>query len=233
MKKRLCILVTFIFLLSLSGCYTYVNDNYVVPTINPDVFKKPQNTQGEKGIKLEMAVLDETQVHDINEEIEVGNMKYKINNVKIQKNLEKFTKDDFTYYTDDEKTDQNGNLTGSFSYIIVNITIKNLLDEDKEVYMNNYFILTTDIDNKFTMPLHSGVPKAFFKPQNKNEGKSYFKYVFSPGENTSFDLIYITEDDALSKNMLFVISPNKFIGFEQDKETNAAARFFRLKNEVS
>ena len=231
MKKRLCILVTFIFLLSLSGCYTYVNDNYVVPTIKPDVFKNPQNIQVDKGYKLEMAVLDETQVHDINEEIEVENMRYKINDVKIQKNLEKFTKDDFTYYTDDEETDQNGNLTGSFSYIIINITIKNLLNEDKEVYMNNYSVLTTDIDNKFTMPMC--IPRAFFKPQNKNEGKSYFKYVFSPSENTSFDLIYITEDDALSKNMLFVISPNEFIGFEQDKEINAAARFFRLKNEVS
>lgn len=222
--KKIILSIIAVCILLFTGCYYHVDEaTYVMPT--PDYSKitsKPANIS--KDDLPKSAKLNEDYVFSLDKIIEHKNMTYKINSVKAQKKLEIFNKDDISFFPGGVDADEQGNLTGDYSYILINITIKNDTKESKKINLSSYSI--TSYDNGFSIVLLCNFMKAFDKPQNS--GKSYYEYTFAPEVEETFNFIYIAADSELDKNLLLVINDSYFSGFVTNSSSQDA-RFYKLE----
>ncbi len=137
----------------------------------------------------------ELRLYEIGEEITFGPYTYKVNSA-----MESKEKGNFPAPTDYSKRytfDENGNITGDNSYVVVNITIVNNTKKDKVLYLNSMGLavyknnITDECD--YSECLSSNKLDGF-------ERKDYFRTEFEPSVEYTYDLVFIIPDESLKTN---------------------------------
>lgn len=215
MKRPYIIILSISLLISFGGCYQYTNENYIAPSAiihtapllieNPEIAKALAKA-GDRTLKA----LDPKTIFDSNTTVTHKNMTYKINSVKIEKKTTMFKVKDII--NNNNLIEPNGNLKEGYSYMLINITIKNNENIYKTQYVNTYNIFRIDKDFNYRYSISCSEIRAFDKAQNDIESKSYFKYDFKPNEESTFNFLYIAKDDELDKDLIMLVNDIPFTG---------------------
>jgi hypothetical protein len=137
----------------------------------------------------------ELRLYEIGEEITFGPYTYKVNSA-----MESKEKGNFPAPTDYSKRytfDENGNITGDNSYVVVNITIVNNTKEVKVLYLNSMGLAVYKNNNTnecdYSECLSSSKLEGFKR-------KDYFRTELQPSVEYTYDLIFIIPDESLKSN---------------------------------
>jgi len=137
----------------------------------------------------------EKRVFQVGEEITFGPYTYKVNSAMESKEKGNFHAP--TYYSKRYTFDENGNITGDNSYVVVNITIVNNSKEVKVLYLNSMGLgvyknnITNECD--YSECLSSSKLDGFGR-------KDYFRTEFEPSVEYTYDLVFIIPDESLKTN---------------------------------
>lgn len=124
---------------------------------------------------------------------------YKVNSVKISKTTEGFPEDKISYLSDDS-LDSSGALKAEFSYVIVNLTIKNSVDSEVELYLNSNKFKGVN-DNQEFDEISCEEIQGFDKSQFQKNSKSFYKYIFKPNEELNCNVLGILKDIDFEKDI--------------------------------
>jgi len=150
---------------------------------------------GDNGEEEERKEESELRLYQIGEEVTFGSYTYKVNSA-----MESKEKGNFPAPTDYSKRytfDENGNITGDNSYVVVNITIVNNTKKDKVLYLNSMGLavyknnITDECD--YSECLSSSKLDGFKR-------KGYFRTEFEPSVEYTYDLVFIIPDESLKTN---------------------------------
>ncbi len=158
---------------------------------NKEIAEEDVDNGEEEGRKEE----SELRLYQIGEEITFGPYTYKVNSA-----MESKEKGNFPAPTDYSKRytfDENGNITGDNSYVVVNITIVNNTKEVKVLYLNSMGLAVYKNNNTnecdYSECLSSSKLEGF-------ERKDYFRTELQPSVEYTYDLIFIIADESLKSN---------------------------------
>lgn len=146
--KRMNLLMVALLMISLTGCTDSVNtikdDNGEVIKYSEatDIFQEGNNVTAETYEDEIKSVYAENKKETF-AEIEYENVKYKIKNVEISKNIGNHEKSQINFWN--EQIDEQGNLLGNEQYIWITFKVKNSGNEKQEILLNN---LIVNIDSK-------------------------------------------------------------------------------------
>lgn len=125
-------------------------------------------------------------------EVTTFGMTYKVNNITKTKKKGPLPK---TNIYDFLKLDEEGTIQNNYSYLILNLSINNDLDEEQEITLNSYNILGKNDEGVYQEKLE---PMLFDK-RSDVENSEYFHFTLKPKEKMIFNLGYIAEDDTLQQ----------------------------------
>lgn len=124
-------------------------------------------------------------------------MSFIVNSVQVTK---KALDTDANYYVDENepvKFDANGNITNDYTYIVVNLTIKNEKTADNEFYLNmfHYIPISKQKNERIDDCYYGGTLRGYkTKADSYRIDKSYFRKVYKPGEQYTCNLVFIQKD---------------------------------------
>jgi len=137
----------------------------------------------------------ELRLYQIGEEVTFGPYTYKVNSA-----MESKEKGNFPAPTDRSKRytfDENGNITGDNSYVVVNLTIVNNTKEVKVLYLNSMGlgVFKNNITNEcdYSECVSSSKLDGFGR-------KDYFRTELEPSVEYTYDLVFIIPDESLKSN---------------------------------
>lgn len=142
------------------------------------------------------AIVEESplRLYKMGEIVKFGDFSYKVSSVRYQKNI-----DDFPAPTNWEscKYDEEGNIIGEYSYIIVTVSITNDELESQEIYLNSMNLIV--LRNQETrVGDYSECVSA-----SKIEGygrKDFFRVKLNPAQEYEYDLVFIAPDTSIANN---------------------------------
>lgn len=115
---------------------------------------------------------------------------FKYNSTKISKKVEDFDKLSFNF---EEKVDSNGTITNDYSYVICNITVKNVGTESFLTTINNVLLFPNGIDSEYT-------EVRSFDSHLKNTTRTDYYYVnFKPNEEHNYNIVFVEKDSIIKK----------------------------------
>jgi len=137
----------------------------------------------------------ELRLYQIGEEVTFGPYTYKVNSAMESKEKGNFHAP--TYYSKRYTFDENGNITGENSYVVVNLTIVNNTKEVKVLYLNSMGLAVYKNNNTnecdYSECLSSSKLDGFGR-------KDYFRTEFEPSVEYTYDLVFIIPDESLKTN---------------------------------
>ena len=152
------------------------------------------NTLDRDSITAEIYGDEIKSVYDANkkdtfDEIEYENIKYKIEQVEITKNIGDHKKELIDFW--DENIDEHGNLLGNEYYIWINIKVKNAATEKKEILLNN---LIANIDSKNIVTETGSEARYIYPEQSGFSIEQSFHCRLEPNEERIVEIGYIIEE---------------------------------------
>jgi len=157
-------------------------------------------------------------LYTLGETVNYEDAEYIVTSITITKDIGEVAKEDINYFSDEE-IDEKGNLINNYSYIFVDLTVKNVSGVQKEVLLNNTF---ARIEGKEAF--EAGGEARYMNPrQEKTRMADYFKYILDKKEKIQVTVLYIMPDESIIEDMYYVIGSsgsfldnidNKFIKVE-------------------
>lgn len=148
----------------------------------------------------------------LGEEFQVNDLIFKINSVEKTKDKRVYAMPplDKPFFTSDENgktlsedyllADEKGTILNEYSYLVVNVTIKNTKEIAKEYYLNSISLQMYDDKGK---DIYGPSPLLNDKEIDvEKREKDYFRYEFQPLEEREVTIVFIAEDKYLDYNNL-------------------------------
>ena len=219
-KKQIGLIIIGVFMICIVVYTTLLKDNFI-PKNN---ISSQKNTEEKSKSDTELEGTEiKFETESVNEnsndfksgdKLEFEDAVYTINSVertKERKNFqimkeEKMAKVDDHGKIIEEKPvefDENGNIQNEFSYLIINVTVKNKKNED----VTKNFYNTVDFYNKDDEAL-TGAEISLMNKEQKLGDKSYLNCDIKANEELTTDFIYIMWDEYLDYNNMELIIRN-------------------------
>lgn len=136
----------------------------------------------------------------IGQEFKQNGMSFIVNNVQVTK---KAVDTDADYYVDAKEPiqfDAEGNITNDYTYIVVNLSLKNEQATDNEFYLNMFrYAAMSKQTNKRIQPYYTGSIRGYkTRTDSFKVDKSYFRKIFKPEEQYTCNLVFIEKDTEYS-----------------------------------
>lgn len=177
------------------------SDNLLDPNIKPITAERLED-------------VDSNLIYSIGDSFKHKGFTYTANSVKSLDDSKLFNKNNIP----DSPFFENGGLLDGYVGIILNITVINNQDVNKELYINTYKICSISdkgrYRNEYRAQICAYLCDKDYHPSTNS--KSYYKCVFSPNEKVTFDILYIIEKDALESNLDVVINDYGFSGYADE-----------------
>jgi len=173
----------------------------------------------------------------IGDEFQINDIIYKINSVERTKEKKVYSMPphERPFYTSDENgktldvdflsVDENGTILNAYSYLVVNLTIKNTRDRINIKPLNSIIVEIYDDKDK---SIHGSSPDLNDREVDQEGKKDYFLYEFQPQEEREVTLVYIIEDKYLDYNNLKLRIENIGPGNEEFKDSNRV-KYIKIK----
>ncbi len=192
MREKMGKLIAQITIAAMFICSVYILIVKGIPIPGENVWNNKENVDNGEEQKKEES---ELRLYQIGEEVTFGPYTYKVNSA-----MESKEKGNFPAPTDYSKRytfDENGNITGENSYVVVNITIVNNTKEVKVLYLNSMGLAVYKNNNTnecdYSECLSSSKLEGF-------ERKDYFRTELQPSVEYTYDLVFIIPDESLKSN---------------------------------
>lgn len=156
-----------------------------------------ENESQDKDKKIEGQINENEsplRLYEVNDEVNFGSYTYKVNSVISQKKRGDFPA---PIYREIYSFDENGELLGEESYILVNISLINNEEETSEFYLNTMNLAVLK-DVKTRVCDYCECVSA-----TKIEGygrKDFFKVELDPKTEYNYDLVFIAPDASIANN---------------------------------
>ena len=155
----------------------------------------------------------------LNEAIEFEGISYKVNSAVFTKDLDGIDPGLINYFS--EEHDAKGTLTGSQSYAILNLTIKNVSETIREELVNKPFVLVKKDDLQI---LETGAEARYnSNVQEGQDAQHGHHYILKPGDEVTLEEIFILEDEQLTDELYFLA------GWAGDDYDNAQHKFIHME----
>jgi len=196
MREKMGKLITQITIAAMFICSVYILIVKGIPLPGENVWNNEEIAEenvdnGEEEKKEE----SELRLYQIGEEVTFGPYTYKVNSAMESKEKGNFHAP--TYYSKRYTFDENGNITGNNSYVVVNLTIVNNTKEVKVLYLNSMGLAVYKNNNTnecdYSECLSSSKLDGF-------ERKDYFRTELEPSVEYTYDLVFIIPDESLKSN---------------------------------
>lgn len=137
-------------------------------------------------------------------ETSTNDLIYKINSVTKTKQRGPLPLTDF--FSDFLTIDNEGTILNDYSYLIVNLSIANNLEQEKLISLNSYYLLGKDSNGEYIDKFEP----MLIDNRTDVEKRDYFHYTFHPKESATFNLGFILKDEVLDtyKNKMDLIIDN-------------------------
>lgn len=108
---------------------------------------------------------------------------------------------------------EDGTILNSFSYVVVNITVANPTEEEREIWMSSFRLTAIDEEKNdgIVIAPEDGVLsgslvgyKTLTEEAMRNQRKDYYLAKVQAGEEVSYNLIFIIADKILEENEMYV-----------------------------
>ncbi len=160
--------------------------------------------------------VDDKNIYKMQDTVETRGIQYKVQSFYISKE-----KGDFDpqpgVWQETCAVDENGNITGAYSYVIVNLEAMNVTDQEQS--MSFYSCGLDLLDQEGKRKYSSGYIK---RPDGEKivqseDMKSAYEYVFQPGEKIDQVLAFAVEDSLLADSKIdFFIWPEGMQGYHTE-----------------
>ena len=150
---------------------------------------------GDNGEEEERKEESELRLYQIGEEITFGPYTYKVNSAMESKDKGNFPTP--TNWSETYTFDEDGNITGDNSYVVVNLTIVNNTKEAKVLYLNSMGLAVYKNNNTNECDYSECVSSSKLEGYGR---KDYFRTEFEPSVEYTYDLIFIIPDESLKSN---------------------------------
>jgi len=137
----------------------------------------------------------ELRLYEIGEEITFGPYTYKVNSAMESKDKGNFPTP--TNWSETYTFDEDGNITGDNSYVVVNLTIVNNTKEAKVLYLNSMGLAVYKNNNTNECDYSECVSSSKLEGYGR---KDYFRTEFEPSVEYTYDLVFIASDESLKNN---------------------------------
>ena len=194
MKRMNPLMAAALLMLSLTGCTDSVN---TIKDDNREVIKYSEaaaTSQEDDNVTVETYQDEIKSVYEENKketftEIECENVKYKIKNVEISKNIGNHEKSRINFWN--EQIDEQGNLLGNEQYIWITFKVKNSGNEKQEILLNN---LIANIDSENTVTETAAEARYIYPEQSGMSVEHRFHCILEPDEEKEVEIGYIIEE---------------------------------------
>jgi len=173
----------------------------------------------------------------IGDEFQITDLIYKINSVERTKEKKVYSMPppDLPFNTVDENgkiveedflsVDENGTILNAYSYLVVNLTIKNTRDRINIKPLNSISLEVYDDKDK---SIDGSLPFLNDREVDQEGKKDYFLYEFRPQEEREVTLVYIIKDKYLDYNNLKLRIENIGVVEEDFKESDRI-KYIKIK----
>ncbi len=170
-----------------------------------------QGAVPEKQVLEGEEIIPEENYYRMSESPVTRGIQYKVNSWRITKEKGDFIIEPYMKWPEYQQVDENGNMAGSYSYVIIDVTIENVSDSADEVgLMNNYIRIRSQ--DKITME-----ELRTFSGLDSSRGMQAALYPLEPGEKYEGELAYTVSDELLSESSFeYFIRPSGAIGYNED-----------------
>lgn len=153
------------------------DDNETVANIAP-----PVPTEDELKVEVNAA-----NIKEMNDEVQMDGISWQIMDVAFTKKIGDRDKSKINYWG--EKTDEDGNLTGTEEYVWITVKVKNQNGERTEIYMNNPLC---SIDASYMLDYTPVAEARYISQQSEDKsGVTKFHCTLQPDEEKELELGYI------------------------------------------
>ena len=124
-----------------------------------------------------------------------------------------FTKEaidtDAGYYVDDNEKiqfDASCNILNEFTYVCVNVTLKNETDQENAMYMNRFSVIAIDPQTEDSADIYFAGELRGYKTRNDllEYNKSYARKEILPNEEFTVNLVFIQRESDLENHTLYI-----------------------------
>lgn len=239
--------------LNLSSPLEYVtknslnNQHEVTPSTQSEQIKSISSSRPESIKDAEKAVLDgdviynsekdyhlreltpsDSNVQKMGEPFTTDEISYTVNNCFVTKKIGEFDIEDLKETPQDVKLDDNGNIQNNYSYVIVDVTIKNESQQTVEFYTNSLWLrlINSDFEYSNSNLFYNGQLRGYMDGKPAQTGKSYYRRFYDGGEERSCILTYVVQDSELENSTLLLkVWPSGSMHYEDN------SRFVKLIQE--
>lgn len=203
--KRMNLLMVALLMISLTGCTDSVNtikdDNREVIKYSEstDIFQEGNNVTAETYEDEIKSVYEENKKETF-AEIEYENVKYKIKNVEISKNIGNHEKSQINFWN--EQIDEQGNLLGNEQYIWITFKVKNSGNEKQEILLNN---LIANIDSENIVNETAAEARYIYPEQSGISVEQRFHCILEPDEEKEVEIGYIIEEKSVQDAIYYCL----------------------------
>lgn len=205
--KRMNLLMVALLMISVTGCTDSVN---TIKDDNREVIKYSETTdisQEGNNVTAETYEDEIKSVYGENKketfaEIEYENVKYKIKNVEISKDIGNHEKSQINFWN--EQIDEQGNLLGNEQYIWITFKVKNSGNEKQEILLNN---LIANIDSENIVTETAAEARYIYPEQSGISVEQRFHCILEPDEEKEVEIGYIIEEKSAQDAIYYCLGP--------------------------
>lgn len=138
-------------------------------------------------------------IAEVDDTIVQDDWAYHVNSYKVTKEKGNWENPDWNIY----KFGDEGNLVNEYSFVVINITIECKNKSDAELWLNCMTLLSFDANGK-----NIGGSEINAAAIDKPMTKSFYLYNLEQGDSLKTNIIFILNDNMISKNNHYLLSIN-------------------------
>lgn len=213
MRKLIVICSLLCMILAINGCSKSNTVAEITETSNSTGFIQ-KNKMTDKKLKQDMetdpvseqevkkAYVIQSNIVEPESTVVLEKVEYQVGKIEITKQIGDRDKNEFRHLW--EETDKEGNITNDSSYAFVHVTIKNVSNSNKEIYIGETLTFSIIEEDGAVM----GIPcePVYINPlQNKNDHHKTRLYTLEPEKTYEIDIAFLIEDSMINNNLYFQI----------------------------
>ncbi|WP_148409298.1 DUF4352 domain-containing protein [Murimonas intestini] len=161
----------------------------------------------------------DSNVYQIGDTIDTSKLIFTVNSYHITKTKGAFDITDIKETPLDVVLDNEDNISNNYSYVIIDMTIKNKQSKEVEFYLNNLWLRFINKDSEYSGNniYYAGQLRGYKDGQPADNGKAYFRRILKMNEERPLTLTYVISDEELDgAALLLKIWPSGAINYEDD-----------------
>lgn len=160
---------------------------------------KPQEVLGDSRIP-------DSNMFAMSDSVVTDGLEYRVDSCRVTKEKGDFTIESYMKWTKEAQADENGNLAGPYSYVILNLTVTNIGDAVDEVSLMNLGLQIRDQSGKSKYEVDGVMAEVrTFSGLDSGKGMGAARFSLEPGESYEGELAYIETDEMLHDSKLELI----------------------------